>query len=143
MLVIVSALPCVQGQEDQTITVGAAKQSYSPGQEVVLNGTVTGAAGGQLVAVQVRDEKGSLLLIRTVQAGPDGRFSLEFKMPQYAAAGPLEISASARINGYVVTQGAVQSAVPEFPYSGLVLAASLAVLVAAAGRLVPRTMYGT
>src|SRR5437879_4708215 len=54
-------------QEDQSINLTTNKNSYLPGEVVEINGTANGQPG-QLVAIQIKDSSGNLILIRTVQA---------------------------------------------------------------------------
>lgn len=129
-LVLLCSIPSSLAQADQSITLNTSKRSYAPGEEVNINGTVVGGQPGQLVAIQIKDSKGSLILIRTVQADQNGRFMLSFKMPPTAPSGSIGITASARISGYVVTQSTGVTAVPEFPSSALVLVAGISVIVA-------------
>jgi predicted secreted protein with PEFG-CTERM motif len=101
-------------QEAQTINLITNKNSYMPGDVVVLNGTVNGQPG-QLVAIQVKDSTGNLILIRTIQTDQNGNFVLQFKIPTTATSGNFNIMASARINGFIVTQTKTMTAtVPEF-----------------------------
>jgi predicted secreted protein with PEFG-CTERM motif len=56
-----------------------------------------------------------LILIRTVQSDQNGNFTLSFKIPPTATSGDFSIIASARINGFVITQTKTMTAtVPEF-----------------------------
>ena len=81
---------------------------------MVLNGIVNGQSG-QLVAIQVKDSTGNLILIRTIQTDQNGNFAIQFKIPTTATSGNFDIKASARINGFVVTQTKTMTAtVPEF-----------------------------
>lgn len=129
--VMVLAIPNSWAQEDQSITISTPKSSYGPGDTVDVTGTVKGGTPGQLVAIQIKDPKGNLILIRTVQADQNGNFALSFKVPATVSAGNLDISASSRINGFVVTQSTgVAMPVPEFPTSGLAFAAGIGALVA-------------
>jgi predicted secreted protein with PEFG-CTERM motif len=101
-------------QEAQTINLTTNKNSYLPGDVVVLNGTVNGQPG-QLVAIQVKDSTGNLILIRTIQTDQNGNFALQFKIPPTATSGNFDIMASARINGFIITQTKTMAAtVPEF-----------------------------
>jgi len=101
-------------QDDQSISLVTDKNSYLPGDTVQLNGMVTGQQG-PLVAIQIKDSAGNLILIRVVQADQNGNFSLKFKIPSTAVSGDFGITASARINGFVVTQTKeVRATVPEF-----------------------------
>ncbi|MGI0087911.1 MAG: hypothetical protein ACREBI_08115 [Nitrosotalea sp.] len=125
------AIPSSYAQLDnESITISTSKSAYGPGDIVNLTGFVNQGTPGQLVAIQVKDTKGNLILIRTVQADQNGNFNLQFKVPLTASQGNLNITASARINGFVITQSKdTTTPVPEFPASGTVLAASIASLL--------------
>ena len=130
LLILVFGIPSSWAQEDQSIVVTTSKNTYGPGDTVNLSGTVNGGTPQQLVAIQVKDPKGNLILIRTVQTDQNGNFALEFKMPLTASSGNLNITASARISGFVVTQTkTITTPVPEFPASGLVLVVGIASLL--------------
>ena len=128
---LVSLVPSSHAQLDnESIIISTTKSSYSPGDIVNLSGSVIDGSPGQLVAMQVKDPNGNLILIRTVQVDQNGNFVLQFKIPLTASPGSLDIDASARINGFVITQSkAITSTVPEFPTSGLVFALGIASLI--------------
>ncbi|MDE1769635.1 MAG: PEFG-CTERM sorting domain-containing protein [Thaumarchaeota archaeon] len=113
-------------QESQTITLATDKASYLPGDTVELKGTISGQPG-QLVAIQVKDLTGNLIIIRTIQTDQNGNFVLQFKIPTTATSGEFNIVASAKINGSVVTQtNAITATVPEFgPVVPVVLVISI------------------
>jgi len=126
-------------QEDQTINMTTNKNSYQPGEVVGLNGTVSNQPG-QLVAIQIKDSSGNLILIRTVQADQNGNFALKFKIPPTATSGDFSIIASARINGFIVTQTKTMTAtVPEFGYLAMpiftISVVSIMILFGLSGRL--------
>lgn len=101
-------------QEEPTITLTTNKSSYLPGDTVQLSGVVTGQPNA-LVALQVKDSDGNLVLIRTIQSDQNGNFAIQFKIPPTATSGEFSIIASSRVNGFVVTQTqAITAAVPEF-----------------------------
>lgn len=101
-------------QEEQSIILTTNKDHYLPGDTVELSGTVTGQASA-LVALQVKDSSGNLILIRTVQSDQNGNFALQFKIPSTATSGDFNIVASAKINGFTMTQTKTMTAtVPEF-----------------------------
>ncbi|MGB6463222.1 MAG: hypothetical protein WBF38_03235 [Nitrosotalea sp.] len=115
---------------NESITINTQKTAYGPGDIVNITGLVNDGTPGQLVAIQVKDAKGDLILIRTVQEDQNGNFNLQFKVPLTASPGSLNITASARIDGFVITQSKdTTTPVPEFPASGIVLAASIASLI--------------
>ncbi|MGI0065501.1 MAG: hypothetical protein ACREAT_01935, partial [Nitrosotalea sp.] len=101
-------------QEEQSIAISTNKASYLPGDTVTLNGTVTGQPNA-LVALQIKDSSGNLILIRTVSSDQNGNFSLQFKLPPTATSGNFNIIASAKVNGFTITQTKTMTAtVPEF-----------------------------
>ncbi|OLD40393.1 MAG: hypothetical protein AUI60_04835 [Thaumarchaeota archaeon 13_1_40CM_2_39_4] len=114
-------------QEEPAITITADKGSYLPGETVQLSGIVTGQEY-PFVAIQVKDSDNNLILIRTIQGDQNGNFAIQFKIPPTATSGKFTISASSRVNGFVVTQNQVITAkVPEFPFSGVVLAIAVVI----------------
>jgi len=67
-VVVLLVLPGVLSsfaQEEQSIVITTNKDHYLPGDTVTLNGTVTGQPNA-LVALQIKDSSGNLILIRTV-----------------------------------------------------------------------------
>lgn len=116
-LVILVALPGVINafaQEEQSITLATNKDHYLPGDTVQLSGSVIGQPNA-LVALQIKDSSGNLILIRTVQSDQSGGFALSFKIPPTATSGDFSITASAKVNGFTVTQTKTMTAtVPEF-----------------------------
>ncbi len=132
--VVLLALPGVLNsfaQEEQSIILGTNKDNYLPGDIVQLSGTVTGQPSA-LVALQIKDSSGNLILIRTVQSDQNGNFGLQFKIPSTATSGDFTIVASAKINGFIVTQTKTMTAtVPEFgPVAMPMLGVSLVVGIA-------------
>ena len=121
-------LPGVLGsfaQEEQAIILSTNKNSYLPGDTVQLTGSV-GNHAGLLVAIQVKDSSGNLILIRTVQSDNDGNFLLQFKIPSSATSGDFSILANTKINGFIVTQTkTITATVPEFPLAVPILLLSI------------------
>ena len=125
-------------QEDQTITLTTNKNSYLPGDVVKLNGTMNGQPG-HLVAIQIKDSAGNLILIRTIQTDQNGNFAIQFKIPATAVSGNFDIIASARINGFIITQTKTMSAtVPEFGQIAMPVFAISIMLIMIMFALVPR-----
>jgi len=116
--------------DNESITINTQKSTYGPGDTVNLTGFVNEGTPGLQVAIEVKDAKGNLILIRSVTVDQNGNFNLQFKMPPGGAVGGLDITANARINGFVITQSKdTTTPVPEFPASGIVLATSIASLL--------------
>jgi len=87
----------------QSISLSTEKSSYDKGEIVRVFGTITGAQNFP-VAVEVKDASGKTILIRTAQADSQGRFDLSFKAPFDAAAGSLQVIATANVAGQTITQ---------------------------------------
>lgn len=116
-------------QEDQSIAMTTDKDYYVPGDTVHLSGIVTGQPN-TLVALQVKDSDGNLILIRTIQADQNGNFAIQFKIPPTATSGKFSITASTKVNGFTVTQDKVFDAkVPEFPFAAPIMLASFVSIV--------------
>ncbi|HEX5457388.1 MAG TPA: hypothetical protein VFX64_03275 [Candidatus Nitrosotalea sp.] len=114
MLIALPGLINAFAQEESSITLTTNKDHYLPGDIVQLSGTVTGQPSA-LVALQIKDSSGNLILIRTVQSDQNGNFALSFKIPFTATSGDFSITASAKINGFTITQTKTMTAtVPEF-----------------------------
>jgi hypothetical protein len=114
VLFVLAGLSNSSAQQDQSITLTTNKGTYLPGDTVQVSGMITGQPSA-LVAIQVKDSDGNLILIRTLQADKDGNFAVEFKIPPTATSGKFSIIASSKIGGFVVTQTKViEASVPEF-----------------------------
>jgi hypothetical protein len=114
VLFVLSGLANSYAQVDQSITLSTNKSSYLPGDTVLVSGVVTGQSAA-LVALQVKDSDGNLILIRTLQSDQNGNFAVQFKIPPTATSGKFSILASSKIGGFVVTQTKViDASVPEF-----------------------------
>lgn len=79
------------------ITIDTDKESYTGGDTVEVSGTIDGGVQGDLVALEIKNTQGDIMLIRTVELGPGGSFSLDFKLPKSQSSGNLEIIANAEI----------------------------------------------
>ena len=114
VLIGLSGVSNSSAQEDQSIILTTNSDSYLPGDTVKVSGMVTGQPN-PLVAIQVKDSDGNLILIRTLQADQNGNFVVQFKIPTTATSGKFSIVANSKINGFVVTQTKIIDAtVPEF-----------------------------
>jgi len=99
---------------DQSMTLTTDKEAYLPGDTVQLSGMVAGQPN-ILIALQIKDSSGNIILIRTVQSDSNGNFAIQFKIPPTATSGNFSIVASSKINGSIVTQTKTMTAtVPEF-----------------------------
>lgn len=104
-------------QTKQSITLTTDKEAYLPGDTVQLSGTVVGQPN-ILIALQIKDSSGNIILIRTVQSDSNGNFAIQFKIPTTATSGNFSIVSSTKMDGNIITQTKIMTAtVPEFPLS--------------------------
>lgn len=125
-LLVFSEISNSSAQEAQSITLSTDKGSYLPGDTVMLSGVISGQPSSG-VALEVKDSDGNLILIRTVQPDQNGNFAVQFKIPPTATSGNFSVTASARVNGFLVTQTKVFAAtVPEFSFTAPIMLVSFA-----------------
>ena len=101
------------------VTFETDKSSYTAGDTVTITGNVINSSN-QLVAVEVKDPNGNILVLRTVQTDSNGDYELKFKLPPSAPSGNYNIIANSKINGTMVTETKTivqTSVVPEFPFA--------------------------
>lgn len=111
------------------VTLDTDKGTYAGGDTVTITGTVANSPD-QLVAIEVKDPSGNILVLRTVQTDSSGNYVLEFKLPPSAPSGNYDVVANSKVNGVMVTETKTivqTSVVPEFgPIVGIVIPVSLA-----------------
>ncbi|MBT6397912.1 MAG: hypothetical protein HOK05_05820, partial [Nitrosopumilus sp.] len=78
MLLTVIIMPAFA---ESLITFDVDTTKFAPGEIVELNGKVQSGLEGEVVAVEIKDADGTLILIRTVTSDSNGEFSLKFKVP--------------------------------------------------------------
>ena len=88
----------------QTITLDVDTTQFEPGELVELKGSVPSGLENKVVAVEIKDADGNVILIRTVQADADGNFSIEFRIPPTAAAGEFDIITNVDIEGQAFSE---------------------------------------
>ena len=88
----------------QTITLDVDTTQFRPGELVELKGSVPSGLENKVVAVEIKDASGNVILIRTVQADADGNFSIEFRIPPTAAAGEFDIITNVDIEGQAFSE---------------------------------------
>jgi len=71
------------------IIFDSTSQSYSAGDIVDLTGNIPGGIEGDLVAIEIKSPSGEVLLVRTVELGSDGSYSLKFRIPPSGESGVL------------------------------------------------------
>lgn len=72
-------------------------QSYSAGDVVNLTGTIEGGIEGDLVAIEIKSPSGEILLIRTVELGFNGSYSLKFRIPPSGESGTYGITTNVAV----------------------------------------------
>lgn len=104
ILSFILVLPLFSAAFAQEITIDTSQDAFAPGEIVEITGTVQGAGKGDLTAIEIKNPEGDTILIRTIEVGPDGSFSLKFKIPESETQGDYEIVANAEIDGKTVTK---------------------------------------
>jgi hypothetical protein len=89
---------------ESLITFDVDTTKFTPGEIVELHGTVQSGLGGEVVAVEIKDADGTLILIRTVTSDSNGEFSLKFKVPSTAAAGSFNVVTSMELDDEPVSE---------------------------------------
>jgi hypothetical protein len=89
---------------ESLITFDVDTTKFVPGEIVELEGKVQSGLEGEVVAVEIKDADGTLILIRTVTSDSNGEFSLKFKVPSNAAAGAFDVVTSMELNDEPVSE---------------------------------------
>ena len=110
------------------VTFETDKGTYAAGDTVTITRTVVNSPN-QLVAIEVKDPSGNILVLRTVQTDSSGNYELKFKLPPSAPSGNYGIVANSNVNGTMVTETKTivqTSVVPEFgPMVGMITIMSI------------------
>ena len=101
MLLVVIITPAFA---ESLITFDVDTTKFTPGEIVELNGKVQSGLEGEVVAVEIKDADGTLILIRTVTSDSNGEFSLKFKVPSTAAAGSFDVVTSMELDDEPVSE---------------------------------------
>jgi len=72
-------------------------KSYTAGDIVDLTGNIPGGIEGDLVAIEIKSPSGEIILIRTVELGSNGSYSLKFKIPSTGESGTYGISTNVSV----------------------------------------------
>lgn len=72
-------------------------QSYSAGDIVDLVGNIDGGIEGDLVAIEIKSPSGEVILVRTVELGPDGSYSMKFRIPPSGESGNYGITTNVAV----------------------------------------------
>jgi hypothetical protein len=89
---------------ESLITFDVDTTKFVPGEIVELEGKVQSGLEGEIVAVEIKDADGTLILIRTVTSDSNGEFSLKFKVPSTAAAGAFDVVTNLDIDGQSLSE---------------------------------------
>ena len=79
------------------IIFDSTNQSYSAGDIVDLTGNIPGGIEGDIVAIEIKSPSGKIILVRTIELGPDGSYSLKFRIPPSGESGSYEISTNVSV----------------------------------------------
>ena len=79
------------------IIFDSTDKSYSAGDIVDLTGNIPGGIEGDLVAIEIKSPSGEIILIRTVELGIDGTYSLKFRIPPSGESGTYGISTNVSV----------------------------------------------
>ena len=103
-IAILLAVSIVPAFSQSLITFDVDTTQFAPGEIVELTGSVQEEMQGQPVAIEIKDAKGSVILIRTVTSDSDGNFILKFKVPNSVEAGELDIITNIELDGQTFSE---------------------------------------
>jgi len=94
------------------IIFDSTQQSYSPGEIVELTGVIEGGIEGDLVAIEVKSPSGESIILRTVELGPGGTYSLKFRIPPSGESGSYEIATNVEVEQFQETDNSQEESQP-------------------------------
>ena len=103
-IAVLLAISIVPAFSQSLITFDVDTTQFAPGEIVELTGSVQEEMQGQPVAIEIKDAKGSVILIRTVTSDSDGNFILKFKVPNSVEAGELDIITNIELDGQTFSE---------------------------------------
>ena len=103
-IAVLLAISIVPAFSQSLITFDVDTTQFAPGEIVELTGSVQEGMQGQPVAIEIKDAKGSVILIRTVTPDSDGNFVLKFKVPNSVEAGELDIITNIELDGQTFSE---------------------------------------
>ena len=103
-IAVLLAISIVPAFSQSLITFDVDTTQFAPGEIVELTGSVQEGMQGQPVAIEIKDAKGSVILIRTVTPDSDGNFVLKFKVPNSVEAGELDIITNVELDGQTFSE---------------------------------------
>ena len=80
----------------------SSDQSYSAGDIVDLVGNIEGGIEGDIVAIEIKSPSGEIILVRTVELGPDGSYSMKFRIPPSGESGNYGITTNVAVEKSIV-----------------------------------------
>jgi len=98
------------------IIFDSTAQSYSAGDIVDLTGNIPGGIEGDLVAIEVKSPSGEVLLVRTVELGSEGSYSLKFRIPPSGESGTYDIATNVSVEE--LSETTIQNELNSQPTSG-------------------------
>jgi len=98
------------------IIFDSTTQSYSAGDIVDLTGNIPGGIEGDLVAIEVKSPSGEVLLVRTVELGSEGSYSLKFRIPPSGESGTYDIATNVSVEE--LSETTIQNEFNSQPTSG-------------------------
>ena len=104
LVAVLLAVSIVPAFSQSLITFDVDTTEFAPGEIVELTGSVQEGMEGQPVAIEIKDAKGSVILIRTVTPDAQGNFVLKFKVPSSVEAGELDIITNIELDGQTFSE---------------------------------------
>jgi hypothetical protein len=104
LIAVLLAVSIIPAFSQSLITFDVDTTHFTPGEIVELTGSVQEGMEGQPVAIEIKDAKGSVILIRTVTPDSDGNFVLKFKVPNSVEAGELDIITNIELDGQTFSE---------------------------------------
>jgi len=96
------------------IIFDSTDQSYSAGDIVDLTGNIAGGIEGDLVAIEIKSPSGEIILVRTVELGPGGSYSLKFRIPPSGESGSYRITTNVGVEE--ISETTIQNEFESQPY---------------------------
>ena len=75
----------------------STEKSYSAGDIVTLEGNIEGGIEGDIAALEIKSPSGDVIVLRTVELGPDGSYSLKFRLPSSGESGTYDITTNLEV----------------------------------------------
>lgn len=91
----------------------STNQSYSAGDIVDLVGNIEGGIEGDIVAIEIKSPSGEVILVRTIELGPDGSYSMKFRIPPSGESGSYGITTNVALDESVDTKSTQNEFAPQ------------------------------